>query len=375
MANSEYDMIIAGAGIHGAAVARQAVEHGYSVLVLEQYESPAQGTSGRSSKLVHGGLRYLETFNIGLVRECLLDRKRLLDKYPDLVRLRRFFIPIYKETNRSRLAIKTGLSLYGMLSKSGKYGRHRKIFKREWDALDGIKKEDLTTVYQYWDAQTDDVKLTKRLIQEAEEQKADILFNAKIERCDRKSDSLLVTYIQDGKVSEVSGKYFINATGPWVNEVLEKCSPKVPELPIERVQGTHIELPGELKKGIYYFEAPQDKRAVYAMPWHGHILFGTTETIYKGAPEKVEPTMLEISYLLTIFNHYFPDNPVEGTDIIKSWAGLRVLPFNDKVPFKRSREAVFHSDNKRDPRIISIYGGQLTSHQSTAEKLLKLMAV
>ena len=373
MANTEYDMIIVGAGIHGAAVARQAVEHGYRVLVLEQYDKPAQATSGRSSKLIHGGLRYLESFNFGLVRECLVDRKRLLKAHPDLVRMRRFFIPVYKETKRSRMAIKAGLSLYGMLGSGGKYSRHRKIPKRDWDALDGIKKEDLLTVFQYWDAQTDDVKLTERILHEAESKKADVLYGAQVIQCDRKSDHLWVPYSQSGQSNRVQGKYLINAAGPWVNDILQTCVPKVPGLPVDLVQGTHLELPGQLKKGIYYFEAPQDRRAVFAMPWYGHILFGTTETVYRGAPEAVKPTMLEISYLLTIFNYYFPDNPVERTDIIKSWAGLRVLPSSEQSFFKRSRDTIFAKDDDRDPRIVSIYGGKLTSHYSTAEKLLKLM--
>ncbi|BFM07860.1 glycerol-3-phosphate dehydrogenase/oxidase [Halioxenophilus aromaticivorans] len=372
-----YDLIIAGAGIHGAAIAHQAVSNGLSVLVLEQYDRAARATSGRSSKLIHGGLRYLESFNFKLVRECLLDRQRLLEQYPDLVRMRRFFIPIYKNTNRSRFTINAGLTLYGLLGAGGKYSRHRKIPKKDWDALDGIKQDELLAVYQYWDAQTDDAKLTSRLLQEAQAPnkgpKAEVIFNASVEMCERNGDKLRVKYLQEDVPVVAHGRHFINATGPWVNDTLAKCKPSVEGLPVDLVQGTHLELPGQLKKGIYYFEAPQDKRAVFAMPWYGKILFGTTETVYRGDPAEVKPTMLEESYLLTIFNYYFPDNPVERTDVISSWAGLRVLPSSEASPFKRSRDTIFHKDDDNDPRILSIYGGKLTSHYSTAEKLLKLL--
>jgi len=373
MTKKAYDIIVVGAGIHGAAIARQAVERDYSVLVIEQYDRPARATSSRSSKLIHGGLRYLESFNFKLVRECLLDRQRLLNDYPDLVRMRRFFIPIYKTTSRSRLTIRAGLSLYRMLGSGDKYGHFRTIPKRDWDALDGLKQEELLSVFQYWDAQTDDAKLTARLLKEATEKGADVQFNAELILCETKGDKVRINYQKDGLPTVAHGRYLINATGPWVNKTLAKCDPAVSALDVDLVQGTHLEIPGEIKKGIYYLEAPQDGRAIFAMPWYGHILFGTTETVFKGDPGKVEPTMLEISYLLTVYNHYFPDNPIERTDIIKSWAGLRVLPANGDDPFKRSRDTIFHKDNENDPRILSIYGGKLTSHYSTAEKLLKLI--
>lgn len=374
MTKADYDLVIIGAGIHGAAIASEASKDRLKVLLLEQFDRPAQGTSSKSSKLIHGGLRYLEHFEFGLVYECLSDRKRLLERYPDLVELKKFYIPVYKSTTRSSMIIRTGLSLYALLGGLKKSSRFKRLGRSKWAALDGLKTSELKNVFHYFDAQTDDAKLTARLLDEATSSGARIEYESEFINCHINETDVEVCYQKDNASLKVSAGLLINAAGPWVNHVVRRCQPAFDPVEIDLVSGTHIEIPGTLDEGIFYLEAPQDQRAVFAMPWKGHILVGTTERIYEGDPAKVRPTDEEIDYLLDVYLHYFPNAGISKADILASWAGLRVLPKNKASPFKRSRETIFHKNNHENPRVYSIYGGKLTSHYSTARKLLKLLS-
>jgi len=373
LTKADYDLVIIGAGIHGAAIASEAIKDKLRVLLLEQFDRPAQGTSSKSSKLIHGGLRYLEHFELGLVYECLSDRKRLLKKYPDLVELKKFYIPVYQSTTRSSMLIRTGLSLYALLGGLIKSSRFKRLARSQWDTLDGLKTSELKNIFHYFDAQTDDAKLTTRLLEEATSSGACIEYESELINCDINETDVQISYQKGNALLKVTAGMLINAAGPWVNHIVQRCHPAFDPVEIDLVSGTHIEIPGTLDKGIFYLEAPQDQRAVFAMPWKGHILVGTTERIYEGDPAKVKPSDDEIYYLLEVYLHYFPDARISKSDILASWAGLRVLPKNKANPFKRSRETIFHKNNHDNPRVISIYGGKLTSHYSTARKLLKLI--
>lgn len=369
----EYDLVVIGAGIHGVAVADEAVRRGKRVLVLEQFDRPARGTSSKSSKLIHGGLRYLETFELKLVYECLSERRRLIRKYPDLVRLQKFYIPVYGSTTRSRWIIRIGLSLYAALAGFRSDNLFRKLKRSEWAELDGLETKDLVDVFQYFDAQTDDEALTARILEEAQADGADVRMDAELTVCRREDAQLDLEYQSEGQTHRVTTRWLINAAGPWVNRVAERCQPNPRMLPVDLVQGAHIELPGELTRGGYYMEAPQDQRAVFALPWKGHLMVGTTETMFEGDPAQCAATDTEIDYLLEVYNHYFPDERKTRDDLITTWAGLRVLPRSDGSPFSRSRETILLPDNPNDPRIYSIYGGKLTSHHATAVRLMGLI--
>jgi glycerol-3-phosphate dehydrogenase len=271
--------------------------------------------------------------------------------------------------------VRTGLSLYALLGGLKRSNRFRSINRAAWEQLDHLNTRGLKHVFQYYDAQTDDAALTGRLIEEAGRRGADIRFSCELLHCDAHGNEVRVSCRQANGEIHVTGKYLINAGGPWVNHVIQRCSPGFTPMAIDLVRGTHIELPGRLQQGIYYLEAPQDRRAVFAMPWRNHIMIGTTETIYQGDPAMVSPTDKEIEYLLKVYNHYFlpPGGVLKGKDVLASWAGLRVLPKSEASPFQRPRETIFHKNSRTNPRIFSIYGGKLTSHYSTARKLLKLL--
>ncbi len=364
----DFDLVVIGAGIHGASLARDAAQRGWRVLLLEQYSGPGQGTSSKSSKLIHGGLRYLESGQIRLVRECLVERRRLLREQSDLVRLVPFHIPVYEHTHRKTWMIALGLNLYRLLG--GKDFKH--VERCDWPQLDGLKTQGLKRVFRYWDAQTDDLRLTTRLVQQAEGLGARVRYGATFRgaECSRRCCTIFYRAADGGH--ELETRTVVNASGPWVNLVLEKFRPALPVLDIDLVQGTHIVIPGALRRGIYYIEAPADRRAVFVMPWKGHTMVGTTETPYHGDPANVRPLEAEIEYLLDTRNAYFAD-PVRREQVIDSFAGLRVLPVSARRLFDRSRETRLHHARKLE-NVISIYGGKLTSHHHTAQRVLKQLA-
>ena len=368
---NQYDVVIIGGGIHGVGVAQAAIAAGHSVLLLEQ-TALADGTSGRSSKLIHGGLRYLESAQFSLVRECLRERELLLKLAPDLVKLRRFYLPVYRHTTRRPWLVRAGLGLYALLGGIQESSRFRTISSRLWQTLDGLETSGLQTVFQYWDAQTDDAALTQAVMQSAIELGAVLAVPARFHSANLTNDGSEVHYECDGKENSCQARVLVNAAGPWVNHVLANIAPRQSPLAIDLVQGTHIVLEGKVTNGIYYLEAPRDKRAIFVMPWRDRVLVGTTETMFAKAPEQAEPLPEEIAYLLETVASYFPVYRDTTPDtIVSAFAGLRVLPAADNSTFKRARETVLHTDRTESPRVLSIYGGKLTAYRATARKVMQ----
>jgi len=357
---TDYDLIIIGAGIHGAAVARAASYNGYKVCVLEQYPQPAMATSRSSSKLIHGGLRYLESFQFSLVRECLQERKILLKTAPHLVKLVPFYIPIYKHNTRPGWLIFFGLFIYRLLGG----GKFRKLPTSEWDQLDGLNTKDLKSVYQYYDGQTNDQELTRAILDDAILQGTVFKADNKVRTIRVQKKSIIV---QTENADDISSKLLINASGPWVNDVLKKVSPATSTLDIDLIQGTHIIIPRTIKQGIYYVEA-NDKRVVFFIPWQQHCLIGTTETPFTELPENCKPLKHEIDYLITTWNQHFNDK-LSSNDILEAFSGLRVLPASGKNAFNRTRDTILHTKDN----VISIYGGKLTAHRATADEVMNII--
>jgi glycerol-3-phosphate dehydrogenase len=168
-----------------------------------------------------------------------------------------------------------------------------------------------------------------------------------------------------GRQNSVSCRVLVNCAGPWVHDVLARVQP-IPSLPaVDLVQGSHLLLPPLLKQ-YFYLEAPQDKRAVFALPWQGKLLLGTTERLHTEAPEKAHCTSAEQEYLVATLQHYFPHLQI-AAEQIESFAGLRVLPRSEKTAFARPREVLFAVDDEHQPRILSLMGGKLTTYRATAQ--------
>lgn len=365
---SFFDVVVIGGGINGAGAAQAVAAAGYSVALLEK-SAVAAGTSSKSSKLIHGGLRYLENFDFQLVRQSLKERELLLQLAPTLVKRLPFYIPLYQQSSRSALKVGTGLILYNLLAGfHGKTG-FRVLRQREWSHLDGLKLEGLKRVFQYWDAQTDDAALTRAVMRSAQQLGVQLHAPAEFLSAERLAHGYRVSYREAGVTRQIRAAVAVNAAGPWAVAVAQRFKPALPVIATDNVQGTHIETDIQLSQGAYYLEAPIDRRAVFAIPWQERTLIGTTETLYRGSPDDVHPLESEIRYLQSVFSHYFGNS--SSIEINAAWAGLRVLPAAQTAAFKRSRESRLVADDAQHPLALSIFGGKITSYRVTARKVLQ----
>jgi len=360
------DVLVVGGGIQGAGVLQAAAAAGHGALLLEARDF-ARGTSSRSSKLIHGGLRYLETMQLALVRESLRERRILTQIAPHLVELVPFYIPVYKRTTRRPWQIRAGLSLYATLGGLVEEARFSRVPHREWGRLDGLVTKGLQAVFRYHDGQTDDAALVRAVIASARELGGEALHPAELISARREDGGWRARYRAGEEVRECVARVLVNASGPWIERVVDRLDPIPPRCAVELVGGTHIELPGTLERGIYYTEA-HDRRAVFIMPWKGHTLVGTTELPYEGDPAEIRPTDAEVVYLQETLSEYFP---ARSTELLDAWAGLRVLPRGEGEAFDRPRDVTLVPDDPARPSYLAIYGGKLTGYRATAERVME----
>ena len=367
----EYDVVIIGGGIHGAGVLQAAAAAGHKALLIER-QALASGTSSRSSKLIHGGLRYLESGQFALVRESLHERAIHLRIASELVELKPFFIPVYRDTRRRPWRLKIGLWLYALLGGFDAATRFGSVPRAQWSQLDGLKTQDLDAVIRYHDAQTNDALLTRAVVKSALGLGAELAMPARFTRAVLSDEGVAVSYTMSGSSIEIKARVLVNAAGPWATQVARTVEPAIAVPDVDLVQGTHIVIPHPVAAGIYYVESPTDGRAVFVMPWAGATLIGTTETPYRGDPDKVHPLPEEEEYLLAVVRHYFPAlSALTRNDITERFAGLRVLPAATQAAFDRSRESIFTTDRDARPRVLCIYGGKLTGWRAAAAHVMR----
>lgn len=362
-----YDVIVIGAGIQGAGIAQAAALQGWSVLVLEQFSGPAQGTSSKSSKLIHGGLRYLETAQFGLVKECLQEKEILQKIAPSLVRPATFVIPVYKSSKRSSFWIGLGLWLYSLLGGSAP----KKISSRLWANNPHLKTDKLKAMYSYEDAQTDDAALTAAVLESAKEEEAEIRYNTEVTMIEKTPEGFVV-HTNHGNAA---GASVVNAAGPWINTIAGRCTFGAPMIDIDLIQGAHIVIDVPAFSDCYYFESPDDGRAVFVLPWKGKVMVGTTETQYSGDPKDCVATPEEQAYLKRAFDFYFP--ALSAAKVIECFTGLRVLPQAEGSATKRARDTriVFDDNVPAMKGYYAVYGGKLTGYRATAEKVVSSLAI
>ncbi|MFV9616917.1 MAG: FAD-dependent oxidoreductase, partial [Gammaproteobacteria bacterium] len=285
---------------------------------------------------------------------------------PDLVSLDEFYIPVYESTSRSSLTLRTGLFLYAILGGLKSSTHFHALKKKHWPSLDGLKQEGLKAVYQYYDGRTDDHALTHAVMRSAIELGAESVIPATFVSAQCDQHRVHITYLDNGIEKHCQASALVNATGAWINSVLEKIKPASSSMAIDLVQGTHLVLDNMPVQHCFYLEAPQDKRAIFLMPWKNKTLLGTTETRFSGLPENVQPQQGEKDYLLEVAQHYFPEH--NNFNVSTEFAGLRVLTSGDENNFSKPRDTVLY---KSHDRVINIYGGKLTTYRSTAERVIK----
>ena len=366
---SHYDAIVIGAGIQGAAIALELVEQGKTCLVVEQYATAAAGTSSKSSKLIHGGLRYLETAQFALVFECLQAQKHWLRDYSDLVKPATFLIPLYRHSKRKSWQISLGLWCYSCLKGDWLGRTFTKIRAKDWPSHDKhlpIASNDLVAVFAYQDAQTDDQALTKRLCEQAQKFGAHCLFNAQVSRIALATKDQPHCQIELVNGERYSATTIINCAGPWAEQIAEICTPKPFSPPSELVQGVHIVINRQQAQCLY-IESPIDGRAVFVLPYQSQVLIGTTERIYTGLASEQVPHEEDIQYLISSYNAIFADQPITKSDIVQAFSGLRVLPKGEVNANARRRDNIVVSE----PNYLAVYGGKLTTSLIVAQKVVK----
>ncbi len=361
MTEEYFDVIILGAGINGCGIARELSLRGKNVLILDK-SSIGSGTSSKSSRLIHGGLRYLESFQLKLVHEALMDRKELTELFPDLVRYRPFYLPVYKSSPRKAWMIWAGLKLYDLLS--DKYSDHRsKIIPRKEFALHApcLKQENLRAVFQYYDAKTNDLKLTQRVASDAEENNCTILENTHITQIEYKlSDFSIFTNQKLFKTPTL-----INATGPWIDEVNKRYNFPA-NYQIRKISGVHIVVHGLVANDLLFMQT-KGKRIFFIIPEpeHNQTLIGTTEREEHVSANDVIVDPEDVKYILENINQYLnPDHQIHASNIRHSFIGIRPLIAHKENPTNLSREYELDLHKMNGVKLLHVFGGKLTTFLS-----------
>lgn len=319
-----FDLLVFGGGIYGAWVAYDAALRGLSVALVEQGDWAA-ATSSASSKLVHGGLRYLETFDFKVVRKSLAERQMLLEAAPHRVWPLRFGVPIYADSRVGALRLKAGLVLYDLLAGNpgGAMAHHRygkDAFAGRFPILDTAR---LRGGFTYADAQTDDARLVLELVDGAISSGAVCVNYCRMERVIEANGRAIGAVVQDrlnGAQFEVRARQFVNATGYWMAREADRLC--------RLTKGVHLVLPGCGLTEALLLTARSDGRVFFVIPWYGRTLLGTTDTDYRGSLEHVAVDKEDVGYLLAAANSYLKQDWREK-DVIGSFAGLRALKYSD----------------------------------------------
>jgi glycerol-3-phosphate dehydrogenase len=371
-AGDDLDLLVVGGGINGVGIARDAAGRGLRTLLCEQHDLAAH-TSSASTKLIHGGLRYLEFFDFGLVHKSLREREIVIRSAPHIVWPLRFVLP-HDSHLRPAWMIRAGLFLYDHLARRRLLPGSAGINLRRHPAGKPLEAR-FARGFEYSDAWVDDARLVVITAMDAREHGAQVLTRTRCTRLARKPDHWIATLEHaDGRRTRVQARAVVNATGPWVDRFLDEATPVKTTHHPRIVRGSHIVVPKLFDHPFaYIFQAP-DGRVVFAIPYEGdYTLIGTTESEHAGdlaTPAIAEP---EIDYLLTMANRYFQQD-LARKDVVWTFAGLRPL-LADPADRATSvtRDYVLELDSSGPP-LLSIFGGKLTTYRKLAEDVVDKLA-
>ncbi len=362
-----------GGGIHGAAVARDAALRGFSVLLLEARDL-ASGTSGRTSKLVHGGIRYLETAQFGLVREALRERAILLETASPFVRPLPFLIPHYRSEGRHPAWVGAGLFLYSILSGRHRLSSHRRLGAPETLTLEPrLEPRGLLGGSLFWDAQMDDALLCVAVAMDAAASGAEIRTHTALAGLTRDGSAWRARFRDaiDGSEGEARAFCVVNAAGPWADGVRSlPASPVSPSM--RRTRGSHVVLPALAGERALLLTARRDGRVFFVLPWGHHSLVGTTDVDDQASPDSLAPPPEDIRYLLEEAGRFLPalaegprgDGPARP---VRAFAGMRSLARGrSRRPWANPREHRLIEERG----MITLVGGKYTTHRRLAERVI-----
>jgi D-erythritol 1-phosphate dehydrogenase len=368
------DVFIIGGGVNGAGIARDAAGRGLSVILCEK-DDLAQGTSSRSGKLVHGGLRYLEYYEFRLVREALIEREVLLRSAPHIIWPMRFVLP-HSPNDRPAWLIRLGLFLYDHLG-----GRKRLPGTRGLDLRRDPEGAPLlgqyTKGFEYSDCWVDDARLVVLNAVDAAEKGAVVLTRTACTSATREGDlwRIEMTDTRSGSRSVVMARALVNAGGPWVNDIINRVTRSNSARNVRLVKGSHIIVPKFWEGAQAYLVQNFDKRVIFINPYEGNMaLIGTTDIPYDGAAESVQADEAEIDYLIAAVNRYFTQK-LRRADVLQAFSGVRPL-YDDGAgnPSAVTRDYVFDVDTAGGAPILNIFGGKITTFRKLAEHAIGRLA-
>ncbi len=365
-----YDLVVIGGGINGAGIARDAAGRGLKVLLCEKGDL-AQGTSSRSGKYIHGGLRYLEYYEFRLVREALTEREVLLKAAPHIIWPMRLVLP-HSPEQRPAWLIRLGLFLYDHLGKRETLPGCRRIDLRR-DPEGAIIRDAFKTGFEYSDCWVDDARLVVLNAIDARDRGATILTRMEAMSARREEGLWQVDLRGSEGGRRVTARALVNAAGPWVQDVLGHVSGVNSNRRVRLVKGSHIVVPKFWDGPQAYLFQNDDKRVIFVNPYQDNLcLIGTTDIPYEGTPEDVAIDDREIDYLLAVVNRY-SRKELKRADIIQAFSGVRPL-YDDNAanPSAVTRDYVFDIDGGEGmPPLLSIFGGKITTYRKLAEHALE----
>ncbi len=373
-AAAPYDVVVIGGGITGAGIARDAALRGLRVALFEKGDY-GSGTSSKSSKLIHGGLRYLEQGEIGLVFESVSERRVQVQVAPHLVRPLKFLVPIFEGARVGLETMNLGLWIYdtlAMFRAPGLHRTHRGEKARELEPA--LKREGLRGAIEYFDCITDDARLVLENILDARAAGADCRSHCEvisIERRRGRVTGVLVRDGQSGREERVACCSVIVAAGPWTDQVAERLELGVAGPILRPTKGVHLVFRREvlpLERAITVI-SPIDGRVMFAIPWRGRLVLGTTDTDFDGSPDDVHADAADAAYLCDSASKTFPAATFRPADVIATWAGLRPLIHEEaEAASDVSRE---HQIYVRDDGVLIIAGGKLTTYRLMAKEAVR----
>ena len=373
----EFDVAVVGGGVNGTGVAREAAYRGYRTLLLEK-DDFAQATSSQTTKMIHGGIRYLETADFHLVWESLRERWTLLKIAPNLVKPFEIVIPTYKNSPRPAWLIRLGTLIYDLLAGRRNIGRSHTLSAEQLQGLTGLRKEGLRAAVAYPDAQVFDARLCLETALSAKDSGAAVLNHHPVERVTLADGRYVLegTNRRTGKAFQFAARAVVNATGPWT-PFFEQRTLKHSTKRMVYDRGIHLVIPHiGIEEGLALMS--DDGRLIFVLPWQEHFtLVGTTETHFEGEDFTDIPYQEdEVEYLLTAFNECFPERKLKREEVLYVYSGVRTLiAGHDTSLTKLSREAEIevHADSP-ETAWMNLYGGKLTSYRALAAHAVKKLA-
>lgn len=359
-----FDVLVVGGGIVGSGVARDAAMRGMRVALVEQNDF-ASGTSSRSSRLLHGGLRYLAQGRIGLVREASLEKRVVQVIAPHLSAPLPFVFPTYRGGDWQRWKLAIGVKLYDLLCNGRNFGRSGSLNQRRViEMLPGLQRKGLTGAVRYYDGFTNDARLVIDTLRSAKKHGAELYNYAKLEDATRPHDvwSCRIRDNVDGQCVTVQARTVVNASGPWAARFAHS------RVRLRLTKGVHLVIDHQRLPLDEAVVMTQGKRILFAIPWGKRIILGTTDTDYDGPIESPRCNEEDISYVLGVTNNAFPGANLVHADVNSQWAGLRPLIAGDDDDGKPSDISRSHRITMSEPGWFDVAGGKLTTYRLMAEQ-------